>query len=473
MYCQPDCESCRPDCECASDTAEPAPTHELQVEDGTGDGQEQQRSNAENKGTILLERAEARALSLTVSQPSEASFWLVYSNDGPGTTDVVRVAVGDFSSDVELTDTRGNCQPGDGWNSFCRAEVSGTATLEAGTHQITLTVRSADVFGVELDALLVVLTPSVDGCDMTVSSVQGLRDAIAQAPADTLVCVQPGEYEVSETIDIPRSDLTIEGTGDDTVFRLASGANCPVFVIGEPMPFAPSVTRQNITLRKMRVDGNRTQQDSETCSVPGREFLRNNGITVRQARDCTLEDVTIENARSGGIVLEQSCRNVQLIRVQSSENEFDGIAWDGDIQGSLISGCDLSDNLAAGLSFDIGPTGNRVENTTIEGNQSVGIFIRDSDDNCFIDCQIEMNAQDCVFIADGDAPGADATGNVFKDIECRNSGRNGFWQAGEQSVENCVVAATFEGNAESDIEESFPESAPLLIDDACMSDVCD
>ncbi|MGB9626678.1 MAG: right-handed parallel beta-helix repeat-containing protein [Phycisphaerae bacterium] len=263
-----------------------------------------------------------------------------------------------------------------------------------------------------------------------------------------------------------RDDITIEGAGDQTVIQLATGVHDPVFVLGEPVPYAPTITHRNITLRKMRIRGYRfpnPQPGDELSSVAGREHLRNNGVTVRQAENCLLEDLTIESTASGGVMLERTCKNIRLHNITSFGHRYDGVAWDGDVQACRIEDCTLRDNGAAGISFDIGPADNAVTNCQIYGNATVGIFIRDSRRNTFTNCVIRGNQQDGVFIADGDRTGASATDNVFEDNQYLDNGRNGIWQAGQRSVNNTVRGGTFRGNAAKPIEQSFPDTAPLIL----------
>ena len=438
------------------------PNQVLEAEHGSSDGQQMIRSNASNAATILLTQGQSITFLLDLAEESDCTFTVPYSNDGPGTTDRLSLAVGSHTETLQLAETRGDCPAGEGWDKFCLAGPTlEPVTLAAGQHQVTLTLTHADAYGAEIDALLVLVTPAAKTC---VESVEGLRAAIADSPADATICVAAGTYIVSESIEIARDDVTIVGQGDTTVFQLAEGVRCPVFIIGEPTPFAPTTTRSGIVLKSMRIRGYRSsnpQPSDELCSVFGREYLRNNCITVRQASDCTIEDVTLENAASGGVVLEQTCRNITLKGIKSSGHEFDGIACDGDIQNSRIENCTLHDNDGAGLSFDIGPANNVIIGCTVRDNAKVGVFIRDSRANTFEDCTISGNGEDGVFIADGDNAGAAATDNLFTNNQYRNNGRHGIWQAGANSTGNQVQGGTICGSGATAIEESFPATAPL------------
>jgi hypothetical protein len=295
--------------------------------------------------------------------------------------------------------------------------------------------------------------------------VPALRHAIRIAPPGTCIRVAAGIYEVAESIDIARDDITIEGVGDATFFTLAPGTHCPVFVLGEPVPFAPSIRRRNIVLKSLRVRGYRfpaPRHEDELSDAPCRDHLRNNGITVREAEDCTIENVTVENAASGGIVLERSCRRIRIRNVVSFGHHFDAIAFGGDVQDSTIEGCVLRHNRAAGISFDLTPSGNLIIGSEVRNNDDVGVFMRDSDRNCFTGCLIADNGSYGVYIADGEAPGAAAIENAFVSNQYQNNGGHGIWQDGPDSVNNCQTGGTFAGNGGDPIHNSYPGSAPII-----------
>jgi Right handed beta helix region len=300
-----------------------------------------------------------------------------------------------------------------------------------------------------------------------VGSIAQLVDVLASAPAAATIRVRAGTYIVNTAIDVVRDDVTIEGEGDRTLFVLAAGANDPVFVIGEPTPFSPATTHRNITLRQLRIDGNREQQSSELSDTPGREFLHNNCVTVRQASGVVLEYLGIESCRSAGIALEQACDHVTVRDVTSFDNQFDGIAWDGLVSESSIVRSVFRNNLAAGISFDVGPADNEVANDLVRDNATVGIFVSDSRDNRFRRLVIEGNGEDGIFIRDGEQPGAASTGNLFEDLHLLRNGRNGIWQSGAQSTGNVVRRGLCEENGANAIEQSFPATAPLILEDAC------
>lgn len=273
-------------------------------------------------------------------------------------------------------------------------------------------------------------------CTVTVGSVAALRQAITETPAGGVIQILPGTYTIHESIELARDDLTLVGLQPTPVFRLADGANEPVFVLGEPTPFAPSITRRNLVLRNLHVDGNRHRQTSELSDTPGRDFLRNNCVTVRQADNVLLENLLLERCASGGMIAEQTCRFLTLRHVESRDHAFDGVAWDGVITNSVIEDSVLHANLFAGISFDIGPADNHVRRVLVVGNGRVGIFLRDSDRNRFSDLSILGNGEHGVFMSDGDTATADAVGNVFEGGRIGYNNGFGIVQDGQRSTGN-------------------------------------
>lgn len=309
--------------------------------------------------------------------------------------------------------------------------------------------------------------PGSDGQDaasFVVSTVQELRDALdGMPPQGGRILMRAGTYDVSAPIVVAHDGVTIEGEGMATYVRLVDGANCPVFVLGEAIPVQPIGQHTGIVLRNMVVDGNRHGQTQELCDLPGLDHLRNNCITIRSARDCTVENVTVQSARSGGIVTEKGCSTIMLRGIIARDNHFDGIACYETVR-STISECSLDSNEAAGLSFDLDFDHNVITACFITNNDGPGIFIRASSHNHFSACHVTDNGEDGVFIADGEPPtSAGAVRNFFENNTYTFNGRHGIWQAGANSIQNVVSGGLFLGNTGNAIEQSFVVTAPLLV----------
>jgi hypothetical protein len=257
------------------------------------------------------------------------------------------------------------------------------------------------------------------------------------------VLVAAGAYVCAEPIVIDRDRVTLRGTGQATVLRLAPHANWPVLVLGQTAHLSPTVARTHITVTDLFIDGNRAQQDFEchlSNACVGGDFLRNNGLSLRRVEDVLVERVTVTSARSGGLVAEHGSRRVTVRDFTSSDNEFDGLAAYL-TEASLFIGLELRDNLAAGLSFDTHFDDNLVTNTLITNSGTVGIFMRDSHDNVFSALQIRGSDEHGIFLAQVDGNAATgATGNTFSEINIGRSGGAGL-RANDPSVINTLLAS--------------------------------
>jgi hypothetical protein len=285
-----------------------------------------------------------------------------------------------------------------------------------------------------------------------------IQAAIDQLPASGgAVLVAAGTYVCSDPIVIDRDRVSLRGTGQATVLRLAPHANWPVLVLGQRANLSPTVARTHLEVTDLSIDGNRAQQDFEchlTNQCVGDDFLRNNGISLRRAHDALVERVTVTGARSGGLVAEHGSRRVTVRDVTSSDNHFDGLAAYL-TEDSIFTGLHLHDNLAAGLSFDTRFDNNLITDTVITGSGTVGIFMRDSRDNVFSGLQIRDSGEHGVFLAQiPNSPGTAATGNTFNEITIGGSAGAGL-RANDATVLNTLL-----------------DSAQLFDnDDGCVSEV--
>jgi hypothetical protein len=198
--------------------------------------------------------------------------------------------------------------------------------------------------------------------------------------------------------------------GDNSTLYLESGANCPVVIAGSDEDF-PTVSR-DIFIYGIEIDGNKQNQEFE---IEKRGHIRNNGISVRNADNVIISNVSVRNCRSGGLVLERGSRRVSVLNSVFSENYFDGIAG-YESEGCLLYNLQSTQNEAAGISLDLNFNKNTIVSTSINGNKKEGIFMRHSNYNRFSNLSISGNGGDSVFIALSELPGSAAKFNVFSDI---------------------------------------------------------
>ena len=271
------------------------------------------------------------------------------------------------------------------------------------------------------------------------------------------VLIQAGTYTCKSPIIIDRDNVELKGEGPGTILRLADGANAPVLIVGQVIP-VPTVTRHNVVVSDLVIDGNRQNQTFEclggdcTPSNP----LRNNAITLRRVTDTRIERVSVFGARSGGLVSELTCRRLTIRDFTSFDNHFDGLAG-YETEDSILSGLYLHDNLAAGFSFDIAFNNNVISDTVIAGNAKVGIFMRDSRDNVFKGLQIRNSGEHGVFLAQVDTDATKpASGNTFIGMVVSGSKGAGLRVNDLSCLNNSVIGSQFVGNSQGCISEASP-----------------
>jgi hypothetical protein len=147
---------------------------------------------------------------------------------------------------------------------------------------------------------------------------------------------------------------------------------------------------------------------------------------------------------------------------------------------STLSGLQLYNNCAAGLSFDLGFNNNVIADAVISRDTriacvtppaasacvpvppllvpgKVGIFMRDSRDNVFHGVRIHNSREHGVFIAQADAgPTTAATGNSFVALTVTAGQQAGVRINDASCVGNMVCAAQLTGNAQGGLSQAVP-----------------
>jgi parallel beta-helix repeat protein len=255
-----------------------------------------------------------------------------------------------------------------------------------------------------------------------------IRTALSQLPPDVggEVSIPDGVYKCSGPIVLDRSNLSLRGEGRVTL-ALADNVNTPVVVMGDAT--TPPRPLHNIKVSHLNIDGNRQAQNFECwggpCDWGGTTHIRNNGITVRGVSGATIKDVYITSARSGGVVTEKGCYYLTIDGLTSTDNEFDGFAG-YETSHAVLSNMKLTYNHAAGISADIRFHGNVIENTLIDHNGDVGIFMRDSNGNSFNNLTITDNGNHGIFLARVVDNDSCASGNEFLNLDVERSKGYGF-----------------------------------------------
>jgi len=124
----------------------------LEAESGTGDWEEKQRGNASCGKTVWIHESNSCNITFDPNGTAKYRFKLCYSNDGA--TDTLDVRLDDVSiGECNTVDTRPpGGGPGSGWNEFVWVDIN-DINVAPGAHELTIYVKSADYYGVEVDCV--------------------------------------------------------------------------------------------------------------------------------------------------------------------------------------------------------------------------------------------------------------------------------------------------------------------------------
>ena len=153
--------------------------------------------------------------------------------------------------------------------------------------------------------MVVTLPPNV-----TAAEIQRALDSLPVSGGE--VILPAGKIELHEPIVLSRDGQTLRGAGDATILFVADNANCPAIIMGQPVNDPKHV--KNLHVGDLFIDGNRAHQQRERWKLPGQEGseICNNGITVQNVTDSTIENVTTARTRSGGIVTTANTRRLTV-----------------------------------------------------------------------------------------------------------------------------------------------------------------
>jgi parallel beta-helix repeat protein len=296
----------------------------------------------------------------------------------------------------------------------------------------------------------------------TCLAIQRALDSLPAGGGEVVLAT--GRIEIHQPVILSRDGQTLRGTGTGTILHLADNANCPVIILGEPIN-APTQTVGHVLVTGLFIDGNRLHQQRELWRMKGEgSQIRNNGITVQGVRDSTVENVTIAHCRSGGLVTTRNIRRLAVRRLESFDNEFDGLAC-YQTEDCFFSDLSLHDNPGAGISLDLAFNNNVVSNAVLAAND-LGIFMRASRDNQFINVAIRGSHHYGVFMANterptangwGPVPKTECTHNSFDNLVAMDCGGAAFRVNNTTCTNNIIIRAKFAGNVKGGLSLVQPD----------------
>lgn len=296
--------------------------------------------------------------------------------------------------------------------------------------------------------------------NVTVTLQAGVTSVEIQKALDRLtnggqVLLPPGKIKVTQPIILDHNYLALHGAlKQATILFLANNANCPVIIMGQPVNH-PMQTVRHLSVSDLFIDGNRAHQQRELWRERGEgSEIRNNGITVQNVSDSTIDNVTCTRCRSGGLVTTLGVRRLKVENFTSFNNEFDGLACYLTMD-SVFDKLYLHNNPGAGISLDLAFDHNIIQNAILAAND-IGIFMRDSRNNQFNNLSIRDNRDFGVFMAQAVAPvGSDVqpqpdtqcANNSFTDLVAIQDGGHAAFRVNDITcTNNIIVDPQFDGS---------------------------
>ncbi len=278
-----------------------------------------------------------------------------------------------------------------------------------------------------------------DGITDDSSAIQDAIDSLA--PSGGTVYIPKGTFVVNSFIRLSMSNVILEGSGKSTVLKLGNNRNHPVIVIGDYSAENPTYIVSNVEVRNLAIDGNKAEQSSEYDAEYG--YLRNNGITLRRAEFCSVENVHISSCRSGGVVSEKGCKYLILDNIITESNYFDGLClYETEI--SIVSNVISRNNDEAGFSCDCEFNRNIFVSLFAYDNGTYGFYHGKGDYNTISAASFIDNTLDgYVFKEDSNAHHNNLNGCYFE-------GNNGWgvWIADTTSRYTTISGSYFANNVD-------------------------
>jgi parallel beta-helix repeat protein len=281
-----------------------------------------------------------------------------------------------------------------------------------------------------------------------------IQKALNELPASGgTVMLAPGIYEIHHPLFLGRNGLALCGSGESTVLHLADRANCPVIIMGSTSE-NPRGLVTGLRVADLFIDGNRHHQMMEQWLDPrNNSGIENNGIIIQAISNSVVERVVAAHCRSGGLVTANGTRNLTVSDFTAYDSEFDGLAC-YKTERSVFTRLNLHDNQCAGISLDLDFNHNLISDSTLGGND-LGIFMRDSSDNQFLNLTITQSRHNGIFIAQwvkseakgwAYIPQTECEDNQFEALQIHDCAGTAFCVHDPTCVNNVVEEGIFSGN---------------------------
>lgn len=312
-------------------------------------------------------------------------------------------------------------------------------------------------------------------------NIQGCIDKVLNSGGGT-VFVRAGTYIISKYLHIRAGNLTLQGEGAATEIYLADNAQTSNIVVGPITVMNPDedlsvIPVENVVIRDLSINGNKNGQPSEAWASPY-QYIMVSGITIRYAKNITISNVSVVNARSAGILVEKSTYGFLLDEVDIRESAFDGFSCNKSYNGR-VTNSRFKQNTYAGITATCDCSDNIFNNNDISLNglgstKAPGIYLAEAHRNHFSDNKIESNGDvgitltgvDCHVTTTGASLNYFANNNISSNQSCGiyldSGNQNGGPGSGNKAYSTSYHANAYNGVCNYD-PALYEEINPIIV----------
>jgi len=225
---------------------------------------------------------------------------------------------------------------------------------------------------------------------MTTAQIQ----TVISNTAYSVIEFQKGAYSLSTYLNVNRSNIVING--NDSILTLANNTNQPCVFVGDMTTNPPTTVYSNITINNLVLEGNKSNQTQETSIT--KAWIYNNCCGINLCHYVTLNNCTLNNARSGGLTATYQSKFITVDNCYSEGNYYDGLTAYGSESVRFTNNTCRDNTNGAGISIDVNNLYFVISNNTLNNN-NLGIFARQTYDLTCTGNTISANSTHGLFLS--------------------------------------------------------------------------
>lgn len=210
----------------------------------------------------------------------------------------------------------------------------------------------------------------------------------------SIIRFEKGTYTLTAMLNVNRSNVILDGN-NCTLF-LGNAVQEPCIFIGDIVNNPPAIIYSNITVKNFIINGNKTNQVSETSIT--HFWIYNNCIGVNLCQYVNIHSCELFNARSGGFTATYNSKFITVDSCSAHDNYFDGLTCYGSESIRFVNNMCYSHGNGAGLSIDTDILYCVISGNNFNNNK-LGVFARFSRDLTFVGNTVSANSTHGFFLS--------------------------------------------------------------------------